>query len=466
MRAFPGLSRVGLRPLIVISELLLIAALAYVASLQQLALVLVVPLGIGVVLVFLRWPPLGLLVTAVAGLLVPYAGPSGLTVSMILAALMLGLWLLDMVVLQRQIHLTPSRTTWPWFAFLAVACASFLLGQLPWYTFVPHAPLGAQLGGLALFVVSGAVYLLVANQIRELSWLRWITWTFLAVGVVSIVVRGVLPVVGFSTRELLPSVGSVFYICMVSISFSQALFNVELHRGWRLILGGMVLFMLYMLFVWKYADKSGWLACFACIGAIIVCRYPRMVVPLIPFGLLAIKAMWSGIVSTDEYSITTRWDAWVILAQVVKVSPIWGLGFANYYWYTPLFPIRGYAVSFNSHSNYVDIIVETGVVGLACYLWLLFEIGRLGWRLREQASAGFARAYVYGGLGILAGIAVVGMLGDWVLPFFYNVGMHGFRSSMLGWFFLGGLVSIEHIVAESRSKNKANGPSAWLSLRT
>jgi hypothetical protein len=47
-------------------------------------------------------------------------------------------------------------------------------------------------------------------------------------------------------------------------------------------------------------------------------------------------------------------------------------------------------------------------------------------------------------------MVVAGMLGDWVLPFFYNVGLNGFRSSMLGWLFLGGLVSIEQMVLSQK----------------
>ena len=139
------------------------------------------------------------------------------------------------------------------------------------------------------------------------------------------------------------------------------------------------------------------------------------------------------------------------MIQIAKTNPILGLGFANYYWYTPLYPIRGYAVSFNSHNNYVDIIAETGVVGLVCLLLFFWQVGWLGWRLRKQAPSGFAQAYVYGALGGLAGMVVTGMFGDWVLPFFYNIGLNGFRSSMLGWLFLGGLVSIEQIVLTQKS---------------
>jgi hypothetical protein len=49
-----------------------------------------------------------------------------------------------------------------------------------------------------------------------------------------------------------------------------------------------------------------------------------------------------------------------------------------------------------------------------------------------------------GSLGGLATMIVAGVLGDWVLPFVYNVGIVGFRSSYLGWLFLGGVVALVH----------------------
>jgi O-antigen ligase len=142
-------------------------------------------------------------------------------------------------------------------------------------------------------------------------------------------------------------------------------------------------------------------------------------------------------------------DAWKIVLEIVKVNPILGLGPANYHWYTPLFPIRGYAVKFNSHSQYVDLIAQTGLLGLACFGWFAWEMARLCWRLSRRAPEGFARAYVYGAFGGLVGTMAAGFLGDWVLPFFYNVGMNGFRSSVLSWVFLGGLVVIEQLLEES-----------------
>ena len=452
MKSIPGISQLRLRPLLVVGELLLIAGLALMASQRQLKLALFLPLGVGLVLTCLRWPSLGLIVAALAGFVVPYQGFSGLNVTVILVALLLGLWLLDLVASRNPIQLASSRTMWPLLAFLVVAAISFGIGQLPWFTFAVHAPLGAQLGGLAIVVLSAGTFLLVANRVNDLGWLKAITWAFLAFGVLAIIVGSVLPKLGLPTQRWIQPAGSVYFIWLVAMAFSQAALNRDLHPGWRLALGGLVLYTIYYLFFIRFADKSGWLPVFVCLAAIIGFRSWRAGLVLIPVAAMAAFYLLTGVVSSEEYSVSTRFDAWSIMAQIIKINPILGLGFANYYWYTPLFPIRGYAVSFNSHNNYVDIVAQTGLVGLVCFLLFFLQVGWLGWRLREHAPAGFAQAYVYGAMGGLAGMAVVGMMGDWILPFFYNIGLSGFRSSMLGWLFLGGLVSLEQMVMSQKYK--------------
>ena len=149
-------------------------------------------------------------------------------------------------------------------------------------------------------------------------------------------------------------------------------------------------------------------------------------------------------------------DAWLIILEMLKANPITGFGPANYYWYTPLFAIRGYAVVFNSHNQYIDILAQTGVLGLACFAWFVLVLGRVGWRCATLAPAGFARAYVYGALGGLAGMLVAGALADWFLPFTYNIGLNGFRGGMLAWLFLGGLIFIERQV---RKDDRSMRPS-------
>jgi hypothetical protein len=337
-------------------------------------------------------------------------------------------------------------------SFLAVACLSFAFGQLNWYPFAVHAPLGAQLGGLAIIVLSAGTFLLVANQVHEMSWLRKMTWVFLILGASYVVFRSILPEFGLSTDELFQPAGSLFFIFLIAMAFSQAVFNRDLHPGLRLALCGLVLVSLYVLLFFKFADKSGWIPSLVCIVAIIGFRSWRAALVLAPFVAIFAWYLMTGLIASDQYSVSTRFDALLIIIQIIKVNPILGLGFANYYWYTPLIPIRGYAINFNSHNNYVDIVAQTGLVGLVCFLWFVWELGRLGWRLRSRVPAGFAQAYVYGALGGLVGMLVAGIFGDWFLPFFYNVGLMGFRTSMLGWLFLGGLVSLEQMEISPRLK--------------
>jgi len=56
-------------------------------------------------------------------------------------------------------------------------------------------------------------------------------------------------------------------------------------------------------------------------------------------------------------------------------------------------------------------------------------------------------------LGGLVGTLAAGMLGDWILPFVYNVGLHGYRSSVIFWLFLGGLVALEQIIRHPKTSS-------------
>lgn len=438
-----------LPPLLGIGVLLASNFLGISASPRQLMLLLGLLLGLGAVLILMRWPPFGLVALIFTSLLVPSPSlPGGLNVAVLLLALLLGLWLLELIVSRRKEWLVQSRTIWPLLALIVVATLSFGVGQLSWFSFAQQAPFDAQVGGLAIFLFAIGAFLLVAHQIRDLLWLQWLTWLFLGLGALYIA-GWLLPGIGPVTTDLFQyGVGnnSMFWVWLVALAFGQAVFNNKLHWVWRLMLGGLVVATIYVAFVLNSGWKSGYLPALVSIVAIIGFRDWRVTLVLVLVGAMPAIYLSLQAIATDEYSYLTRIDAWLIMLEIIKSNPILGFGPANYYWYTPLFPIRGYAVRFNSHNQYLDIVAQTGLAGLACVLLFAWEVGRLGWQLRTGAPAGFARAYVYGTLGGLAGMLVSGMLVDWFLPFVYNVGLTGFRASMLPWLFLGGLVSIEQIM--------------------
>jgi O-antigen ligase len=293
---------------------------------------------------------------------------------------------------------------------------------------------------------------LAACRVDNLRWLKWMTRLFLGLGAVYIAGRlgpGMNRILFLYSADFQ---GSLFWTWLVALAFSQAVFNRRLHPGWRAVLGCLALAALYLGLFQRRSWISGWIPPLAALMAILWVARPRLGLLATVIGIIGATTQIQKIISLvmigdNEYSLMTRLEAWRIVLEIVKVNPVLGLGPANYHNYTPLFPILGWAVQFNSHSQYADLIAQTGLLGLICFIWFFAAVAWLGWRLRRRVPDGFPRAYVYGALGGLMGTLVAGGLGDWVLPFFYNVGLKGFRASILSWLFLGGLVALGRIFA-------------------
>jgi O-antigen ligase len=160
-------------------------------------------------------------------------------------------------------------------------------------------------------------------------------------------------------------------------------------------------------------------------------------------GVVAGAVLYNDIYGSEGYSLSTRLELLPIMWQIFQANPVFGVGFGNYHFYSQLFAIRGWYVTLNSHNNYVDIFMQTGAIGALAFAWFVWEIVAIMLSLRKRVTDGFSRAYVNGAIGGLTGMLLVGMLGDWFLPFVYNIGLSGFRASVMGWVFLGGIMAIE-----------------------
>lgn len=407
----------------------------------------VVPLlgmaGIVLILIFYRWPVVGALLTVIGGMAAPYSGPSGLNVAMIGMALLIGIWIMQMLVVQRRFVLVDWPTVRAGLALCLVGILAFLMGLLPWFR-TQQAPLGAQLGGLALVILSVGTFAWASNAIKSLAWLKVLTYGFIIYGSLHLV-GYFLPSLGSYTDWLFVNgaTGSMYWTWLVVLAFGQAVFNRQLGVIPRLALIAVVLATIYVAFVVQNDWKSGWVPALIGIAAIFMVSSWRVAILMVIAGFVPSAVLLQRAITSDTYSYSTRIEAWEILARIIRVNPVLGLGPSNYYWYTPLFSIRGYNVQFNSHSQYVDLVAQFGIAGLLAFLWFVFEIVRVALRLwRAPVTDGFARAYVYSAIGGFAASLAAGFFGDWLLPFFYNVGLAGFRASLLPWLFMGGLVAI------------------------
>lgn len=423
------------------------------AYLGAVALLFLVAAGVLAVTAQLRRPTLGLSVLVVMAVALPieFPGPSSVIMSMplLLATAICGVWLARSCAVRRSISPGPYRLVYAVFAFLGTALVAFVAGQFPWFP-TGNAPLPAQVVELALFLVSGCLLLAVGQQLTDVSQLKWLTWVFVGAGTITATLQTV-PSLGFIARLTTRpgSVGSLFWTWIVAVTVSQAFFNRSLGLAARLGLLGITALVMGHSLLQVSSWASGWAPPLVAIGAIVLLRFPRLTLAsamvAIPLGLFAIDYLPSGLLADEQYSLLTRQEAWRVLWNLVERSPIVGTGMANYYYYTENFPILGWYVRFISHNNYQDLLVQTGFLGLLVFSWLAVEAIVLAYRLSTTLTPGFSRAYAVGVFGGVAGSLASGMLGDWIVPFYYNAGVLGFRSSLLFWLFLGGLVSLRRL---------------------
>ena len=443
----------------ILIALALVSAILSPILAGNMMLALVFVAGVFVIIAgaaLLKWPILGLAGLPIVSLVVRYTlgtgSQTGINVTAMLVLLLTGTWLLEMLVHDRQIRLLPFRPITASLLLIVVALVSFGLGQFNWFP-TNSAPITAQVGGLMIFVLSVCAFLVYAHQVKSIDELRWITWVFLVSGFLFLLLRNFRFTRGYVRQffVLEASQGSMFFIWLVSLAAGQLLINKKLHPAGRILLGGLILLFFYQNMGIGRAWASGWLPVLVSLMVIVILYRPRLGIAIAALGVIIVAltpGLLSGLMSEGDnsYSIITRFEAWRILAEIIKVSPLLGVGMANYYWYTSMFRILGYQIQFNSHNNYIDIIAQTGLVGVTIFIWFLWEAGRLGWRTLGKAPEGFAKAYVIAAIGGLAGTAFAGLLGDWIIPFVYNVGLNGYRMSVFAWVFLGGLLAVAKLV--------------------
>lgn len=401
--------------------------------------------GLAGFLALLRYPSLGFILLMLGGMFIPFKGPGGFNASILTVALMIGLWFMDMFVVKRRFEFVSSRVIRPAFLMLVVCILAFAMGQIPWFVFANQAPMDAQIGGFAIYFFLVLAMIMTANVLKEIKWLKIIVWTFIGLGFIYVLGR----TLRLDIIDRLYAHGvyanSMFWMWLVALPLSQAIYNNHLTFRSKAVLYGIVALTFYVAFVQQNDWKSGWVPA-GLVAAVLVGWKFRKVLPFtIPFVLMVAAYLAQDLISTDEYSWGTRVDAWLVVLDIARVSPIIGLGFSNYYWYAKIFSIRGYSIKFNSHSQFVDVIAQTGILGLLFFMWILFEVGRLAYRLMNQLPEGFAKAYAYGVFASVFGSLMAAFLVDWLLPFAYNIGLDGVRASILPWIFFGGLVSIEQI---------------------
>ncbi|MFN8637420.1 MAG: O-antigen ligase family protein [Chloroflexota bacterium] len=378
------------------------------------------------------------------GAMIPFAiatgTGSGIVMALLLGIGLLGLWLASLLV-SRRVVVVRSAVNAP-----ACVVALIWVIALIWSNIALDPRIAfrltfsftiVQIAGTAVTIVSLGLLLVGANVAPRRRYLQIATWSMIAVGTINICAE-------YAHIEddvwFLKSNG-LFATWVIALAYGQALFNHELPKPVRAALLVLVGAIMFRAAVWQTIWLSGWMPGLAAIGTITLLRSRLLtliggVVGLLGSLLYSHKLYEAIYQSQVDEGSDTRFDIWAQAWDLLSKHPVFGTGPAGYAaYYMALYADS--LSSMSTHSNYVDIAAQTGIVGAVAFLWLLAAIlwmvfkGCLRWR------DGLYGAYAAAAMGGFAGAGVAMTLGDWVIPFVYNQGIDGFRYTVHTWAFLG-----------------------------
>lgn len=381
------------------------------------------------------------LIPAVAAA-VPFAIGTGTSSAvagaLVFALVLVGIWFIRAMV-RRDLRIARSPINAPALALGLVWVLALVNSD------VERSPLVAvpdrwtfiQLGGLSVTLASVAALWLALNAGRELRWIQVATWSFLAIGAV----YGLGYFLGVESAVAFVAANGMFTMWVVALSYGQALFNQALPRWLRgalLILAAAWLYKALILQNWFFSAWAGALV------AILVVSFARSLrwgsVVLVAAAVVVwlnydavYEAVYGGAEQKGDF---TRLNIWQNASDLAARYPILGTGPAGYApYFQSMYADTGFAMS--THSNYWDLLLQTGLVGCVVFAWLIATLLFVGWRACRRWRTGFAGGYAAAAVGGLVALLLTMGMGDWFIPFVYNQTIEGFRHTVLSWVFLG-----------------------------
>lgn len=107
-----------------------------------------------------------------------------------------------------------------------------------------------------------------------------------------------------------------------------------------------------------------------------------------------------------DSSAQERVSLWQDALSLVSRDPVFGIGFDTYEF------LHRVGIYEDTHNYYLKVMVETGIVGLLIFLWLLLKSFRLGFRLYREAEDPFLKSLGLGFACMIVCTAIANLFGD------------------------------------------------------
>jgi O-antigen ligase len=367
-----------------------------------------------------------------------------ITLSLILMVLLSLIWLFRVFIAERTLEGVPrSPANIPIIIFVALVIFSFLWGSYyvePEQHYLYLDRLNPRLMTGLVMLISPVVTLLFASNIRRLSSLKFFVWWFVGFGVFAGILR-----VMFTEFPLEPiwNIDGQFSAWVCTLALGQLLFNRGLPNWVRFFCGVAVACWVFVQLVVGVTWLSGWIPVLLGMGILFLLWSRRLliltIIVSIGLALVYVDDVLEIYEAEREESGETRLEAGRHALEVFERHYLFGTGPAGYHFYLDW----GRTVFQLSHNNYVDILAQMGITGLAVYMWLWLALGVMCWKaLRSSPPGGFRQGL---GMAVFAGWFITmlsGMLGDWVTPFPYTQTLAGVSYTIWHWVFPGVAIAL------------------------
>jgi hypothetical protein len=360
-----------------------------------------------------------------------------------------------MLVEDKRLTLKPAPTNFPLLAFVVTIFISLGWGRV--YRDVLVHNIGSPFVAIASAVVMAflpVTFLLVANLVQNVRWLQAMVWLFLAEGLVSLIttldvglsytIRRIL----FQNNLVWVNTQGLYSMWYLSLALAMALFNRRLHWACRAALLTYAAGWAYWGFWERTSWLSGWAPAFVAAGVVVFLYSKKLFIIVMIVAVVGAGGYYwkTELGAETEESGHTRLAAYEVNWRVTSKHLLFGTGPAGYAsYYMSYFPTEAMA----SHSNYVDIVAQTGIVGLVLILWFFGMQAWSGYKLccQLRSRRDFAESLSAAVLAGTGGCVVAMALGDWLFPFAYTQGIVGFDAAMFNWFFMGMAWALRYILS-------------------
>ncbi|MBL8092749.1 MAG: O-antigen ligase family protein [Anaerolineales bacterium] len=381
-------------------------------------------------------------------LFVPFSLPTGrdsrLVLSLVFTMLAFVLMVLRAITVERQWPFGKSVVNAPIIAWAVVTIVALLWSMAfrdPAVFVAPSFPF-VQSASAVVMIMLPFAFMATAHYLRTERHLKILVGIFIIAGLIGLVPR-------FDLFKLPVNIGGMFNMWIIALAAGLALF----HRGLTILQRGALAALAGAYVVWgvilHVTWMAGWLPGMLALAIMIVNRSKFaaiLTVLLVALVLVASLASVDQIIANENAeSGSTRLMAWAVNWSITKDHLLFGTGPAGYAaYYMTYIPRNAMA----THSNYIDILAETGLIGFAIYLWMFATIALLGFRLcwRLRGRGDFLQALANAAFAGSIACIVIMAFGDWVIPFAYTQTIMGFDYCVYNWIFMGTLVVIDRLV--------------------